>query len=282
MVRNLATFGATLQGAPTAFTEPECEAVRDWVAREIGLMIKTLSIVLLLTLASVVQAQGTQTCGIVGVDGSSELETGMPLVLKVKITGPIHTTKPEFKWKVSVGTITMGQGTDEVTVDTTGLGGQIFTVSVELVGAPVGCNGFASKTVQVKPPPPACEHPFDEFGNIKSDDEKARLDNFVIAIQNYPLAVGSIQIFAGQETYENEATERLNRAKSYLSDFRGLDRNRIVTVDCGFAKELTINLWVVPPGATFPECKDLEIPFSEVKFTKRPPQSKSRRVPRSK
>lgn len=247
-------------------------------------MTKTLSLFLLLALVSAVQAQGPQTCGIVGVDGPSELDTGVPLVLKVKITGPIHTTKPEFKWKVSVGTITHGQGTDEITIDSTGLGGQEVTVSVALVGAPVGCNASASRTIQVKPPWPVCERPFDEFGDIKFDDERARLDNFAIQIQNYPLSSGSIHIFAGQETFENEATERLNRAKSYLSDFRGLDTNRIVTVDCGFAKELTTSLYVVPVGATFPECKQyLEVPFSEVKFTKRRPQSsKPGRVPRSK
>ena len=35
--------------------------------------------------------------------------------------GMLHTTKPEFKWTVSVGTITQGQGTDEITVNTAGL-----------------------------------------------------------------------------------------------------------------------------------------------------------------
>ena len=78
---------------------------------------------------------------------------------------------------------------------------------------------------------------------------------------------------AGQVTFEKEAAERLARAKSYLVDVREIDRNRIVTVDCGFSQDLTIYLRIVPLGATFPECSNPEVPFSDVKFTKPRPKS---------
>ena len=71
--------------------------------------IQILSVFLLLTLASVVSAQTPLTCGIVGIDGpSNKVEAGTPLVFKVRTTSMLHTTKPEFKWQVSVGTITNG------------------------------------------------------------------------------------------------------------------------------------------------------------------------------
>ena len=236
--------------------------------------IQILAVILLLTFASVAKAQTATACGIAGIDGPSQVEPGTPLVFKVKLTGMIHTTKPEFKWTLSAGTITTGQGTDEITIDSAGLGGLNLTITAELTGAPPACTASLSKTTQVNLPPIMCIRPFDEYGDIKFADEKARLDNFAIQLQNDPLASGSILVAAGKETFENEAAERLNRAKSYLVDVRGIDPNRIVTVDCGFAHGLTTRLYMVPHGASFPPCNDdVSVPVYEIKFTKRRPKS---------
>ena len=241
--------------------------------------IQILPVVLLLTLASVVRSQTPPTCGVVDIDGPSEVEANTQVVFKVKITGPIHTTKPEFQWIASVGTISAGQGTNEITLDTFGLGGQAVTVTVGLSGAPPGCKGAASRTINVKVQPLVCGLPFDQYGDISFEDEKARLDNFAIQLSNESLSSGQILMSAGQETFKNETAERLARAKSYLVDVREIDPNRIVTIDCGFTQELRIVLYVVPVGATPRSCDNsIEIPFSEVKFTKpRPKSSKKRR-----
>ena len=230
--------------------------------------IQILSVSLLLLFASAVRAQTPVTCGIVDIDGPSDVEPNTPVVFKVKITGPIHTTKPEFKWTLSAGTILTGQGTDQIDVDTVGLGGLDLTVTVELLGAPSGCRASASRITQVKGAPFVCGLAFDQYGDIKFDDEKARLDNFAIQLMNQELASGTILMSAGQETFENEARERLDRAKSYLVNVREIDPGRIVTVDCGFAQDLSISLYIVPFGALPPECFSDEVPFSQVKFTK--------------
>ena len=241
--------------------------------------IQILSVFLLLTLASVVSGQTPPTCGIVGIDGPSQVEPGTTLYFKVRTTGMLHTTKPEFNWKVSVGTIVGGQGTDQISVDTVGLGGQDVTTTVELSGATLGCNGSASMTTQVEPPPLGCGRPFDEFGDIESEDEEGRLDSFAIQISNIPLSSGYILMSAGQKTFKDEAAERLNRAKSYLVNVRDIDPTRLVTLDCGFTTDLRIKLYIAPPGAILPTCSIFEeIPFSEVKFTKpRPKASKKQR-----
>jgi len=240
--------------------------------------IQILSIVLLLTLASVVSAQTPLACGIVGIDGPTQVSPGTPMVFKAKITGMIHTTKPEFKWTLSAGEITSGQGTGEISVDTTGLGGLNVSVTVELLGASIGCNRSAAKKTQVEPPVFTCGLPFDQYGDIKFADEKARLDNFAFQISSEPLSTGYILMSAGQITFENETTERLDRAKSYLVNVREIDSNRVVTVDCGFAKELSIKLYLAPLGSTPPPCSNSSVePFAEVKFTKRRPEASKKR-----
>ena len=77
------------------------------------LVIKILSVILPLTLALIVSAQTPLTCGIVEIEGPAKVDQGQPLVFRAKINGVSHTTKTELKWKLSAGTITAGQGTDE-------------------------------------------------------------------------------------------------------------------------------------------------------------------------
>jgi len=188
-----------------------------------------------------------------------------------------HTSKSEFKWTVSAGTITSGQATDVITVDSTGLGGQEVTATLELTGAPSDCKTSASTTTQIKPPI-VCWMPFDEYGDISYEDEKARLDNFAIQVSNWPESRALILMFAGQITFQREAAYRLDRAKKYLVNFRGVDPKRIVTVDCGFTQDLRAKLWVVPPDVAIPECdSSAQIPRSEVKFTKPRPKTKKKR-----
>jgi hypothetical protein len=153
-----------------------------------------------------------------------------------------------YNWSVSTGTITSGQGTNSITVDTAGLGGQTVTATVELSGLDPSCSRTASCSTQVKAPnPPAVK--FDEYGNIKFNDEKARLDNYAIQLQNQPGAQGYILAYG---SCAGEAEARAQRAKDYLVNTRGIDAGRLVTIDGGCRSDLAVELWIVPSGATAP------------------------------
>jgi hypothetical protein len=90
---------------------------------------------------------------------------------------------------------------------------------------------------------------FDEYGNIRFNDEKARLDNFAVQLQNEPSATGYI---IGYGSCDAEGMTRANRAKDYLVNTRGIDGSRIMTVDGGCTPELTVQLWIAPQGAAAP------------------------------
>jgi len=49
-----------------------------------------------------------------------------------------------------------------------------------------------------------------------------------------------------------EAEARAQRAKDYLVNTRGIDAGRLVTVDGGCRSDLSVELWIVPTGATAP------------------------------
>jgi hypothetical protein len=90
---------------------------------------------------------------------------------------------------------------------------------------------------------------FDEYGNIKFNDEKARLDNYAIQLQNDPTSQGYIIAYG---SCAGEAEARAQRAKDYLVNTRGIDAGRLVTVDGGCRSDLAVELWIVPTGATPP------------------------------
>src|SRR5207302_9081239 len=121
------------------------------------------------------------------------------------------------------------------------------TATVQTGGVATSCYHTSSCTTPVRPV--AVPHKFDEYGNIRFNDEKARLDNFAIQLQNEPTAQGYIIAYG---TCDAEGQNRANRAKDYLVNTRGIDGGRIVVVDGGCMPELKVELWVVSSGATPP------------------------------
>ena len=185
-------------------------------------------------------------CPTVTVSCPDSVMDGSPVNISATVasagTPPVST----YNWSVSAGTITSGQGTSSITVDTSGKGGSTITATVEVGGPDPSCTRTWSCSVPIgtKPNPP---RKFDEYGNIRFNDEKARLDNFAIQLQNEPGAQGYIY---GYGSCGSEGQERGNRAKDSLVNTRGIDAGRLVVVDGGCKPELKVELWIVPQGAT--------------------------------
>jgi hypothetical protein len=133
-------------------------------------------------------------------------------------------------------------------VDTAGLGGQTVTATLELGGLDPACSRTASCSTSVTAPAPPPTK-FDEYGDIRFNDEKARLDNYAIQLQNEPGAQGYIIAYGN---CEGAAQARADRAKDYLVNTRGIDAGRIMTIDGGCRADLMVELWIVPQGATAP------------------------------
>ncbi|HEX6717193.1 MAG TPA: Ig-like domain-containing protein, partial [Pyrinomonadaceae bacterium] len=114
-------------------------------------------------------------CPTVSVSCPSDIEAGQPITFTASLAGETGGATPTYNWSVSAGTISSGQGTSTITVDTAGIGGQSVTATVNIGGLDPSCNATASCTTAVKPPPQP-PRKFDEYGNIRFNDEKARLD----------------------------------------------------------------------------------------------------------
>jgi hypothetical protein len=116
----------------------------------------------------------------------------------------------------------------------------------------------------------------DEYGKIRFGDEKARLDNFSIELQNDSSASGYILCYGGRIGRAGEARARCERAKNYVTGRRGIEAARIVTVDGGHREYLTVQLCVVPQGVMPPTASPTVDP-SEVKIISGKPKRRARR-----
>jgi Bacterial Ig domain len=207
-------------------------------------------------------------CPTVSVSCPSDIDAGQPITFTASVSGGEAGATWTYNWSVSAGTISSGQGTSTITVDTAGLGSQSVTATVSIGGADPSCTGTtASCTTGVKPPNvPASK--FDEYGNIRFNDEKARLDNYAIQLQNAPGSTGTIIVYG---SCAGEAQQRGDRAKDYLVNTRGIEAGRITVVDGGCRADLTVQLWIVPQGSTAPEV-DTTNTISPCPECKRPPR----------
>lgn len=214
-------------------------------------------------------------CPTVSVSCPSEVDPGAPITFTASVNGGPSNLSVTYNWSVSAGTISGGQGTSSITVDTAGGGGQTVTATVELGGVDPVCSRTASCSTSVKNPVAITPNKFDEYGNIKFNDEKARLDNYAIQLQNDAGSQGYIIAYGA---CEGEGQARADRAKNYLVNTRGIEAGRITAVDGGCREELTVQLWVVPTGATPPTASEASVsPCPQCKRGARAPRRRARR-----
>ena len=121
-----------------------------------------------------------------------------------------------------------------------------------------------------------CGRAFDEYGNIPFSDEKARLDNFAIQLQNVEKEYGFIIVYAGRKATYGEAQIRAHRARDYLINVRGIAPERVKAVDGGFREELSVLLYVVPDGWS-PPAPDPTVDPSEVEIISNKPRRPKRK-----
>ena len=211
-------------------------------------------------------------CPTVSVSCPSDVEAGQPITFTASVTGGAEGAAFTYNWSVSAGTISGGQGTSTITVDTAGVTGNV-TATVNIGGADPSCTGTtASCTTGIRPAPQPARK-FDEYGNIRFNDEKARLDNYAIQLQNEPGSTGTIIVYG---SCAGEGQTRGDRAKDYLVNTRGIEAGRITVVDGGCRADLTVQLWVVPQGAAAPQV-DTTGAISPCPECRRAPRRRGRR-----
>jgi PEGA domain len=163
-----------------------------------------------------------------------------------------------YTWTVnpSKARVISGAGTPTITVDSTGIGGQriIATLTVDDGSADPTCRQTAQSVAVVTAPERKVivAREFDECNNCTFDDQKARLDNLAVELQNDPSTTAYIIAYGGRYSPLSQVEVLMKRARNYMVDQRGIDASRLVIVNGGFREGDSVELWIVPSGAAAP------------------------------
>jgi PEGA domain len=162
-----------------------------------------------------------------------------------------------YTWTVSppAARILSGAGTPTITVDSSGLNGRRVTaiLVVDDGSGDRNCRQTAQAATGINALPQlSTPKRFDEFPSIAFDDDKARLDQMAIELQNSPGSQGYIIAYAGRRSRPGEAERMGKRAVEYLTTTRGISRDRLVFVNGGYRESNAFELWLVPQGAEPP------------------------------
>jgi len=163
-----------------------------------------------------------------------------------------------YTWTVSPNSAKILTNVEnKITVDSTGLGGQRVTATLVVddgSGDPI-CRQTAQAYTFVRPPERR-ENPsrqFDVCCSCSFDDQKARLDNLAVELQNDPSTTTYVIAYGGRTSRIGQADLLGTRARDYLVTQRGIDQSRIVVLNGGFREEDCVELWIIPRGATPPQ-----------------------------
>jgi len=185
------------------------------------------------------------SCPTISVSGPSGT-TGLnqPMTFTATSSGDVT-----YNWSVSSGSITSGQGTSSITVNTSGLtGGSNVTATVEISAANMcgDCPKVASETAGIVAP--LTPTLVDTYGKLPNDDVKARIDNFYTQLNNDPSSHGYIIIY-GTPAQIRAARAQIDKAIA----FRKYDPSRVVIVEGPpQGTEVQVKLYLVPAGADNP------------------------------
>ncbi|MFL6254653.1 MAG: Ig-like domain-containing protein [Pyrinomonadaceae bacterium] len=197
--------------------------------------------------------------------GQQSVVAGTPTTFTARVEGLPAGTAFSYRWTVSGGSIVGAADGQTITVDTSGQGGTTITASLRLEGLDPSCR----VTAQAETPVfslPVCKV-FDAYGAIPYNDEKARLDNFVIALNDNQQLDGYLIAYSGGTAGRNigtiknplrggivDAQHRMDRATSYIRDRRGYTK-LIEAVNGGGRAESSVELYVCEPNAVRPSPK---------------------------
>ncbi len=184
------------------------------------------------------------------------------------------TSGLRYVWTVSPSSarVISGAGSPTINVDSTGLGGQriIATLAVDDGSADPACRQTAQSVAVVTAPERKVivAREFDECDNCTFDDQKARLDNLAVELQNDPSTRAYIIAYGGRTSPISQVELLMKRALDYIVEKRGIDAARIVTINGGFREVDSVELWIVPSGAAPPQATPT-VQAGEVKPKKR-------------
>jgi hypothetical protein len=205
-------------------------------------------------------------CPTVRTSCPDSVKVGEALTFTANVSGGDDDVTPTYNWSVSAGTISSGQGTSTIIVETQEAGGMTITATVDVGGYSRECSTSHSCTTSVLKKASKVA----EYGKVKPAEEKAILDKFAAELEADPSAQGYIISYETPKGPKMEAFKAASNGMQYLVKQRNIAAGRLLPADGGYREQVAIELWLVPSGADMPLATPTIDP-SQMKPTKEKP-----------
>jgi hypothetical protein len=178
---------------------------------------------------------------------------GQPIGFFANIVGGDPKIVPTIVWTTSAGTITQGQGSRRIVIDSTGA-----DVPDREIRADVWVGGYAPECAlqgfaTTKVIPPAVN--FGSFGELPDDKVSENLKALAGYISQIPEQDNVwLIVYSGRESERGFAYNRVKKIKDELvAD--GVSPRRVIGMDGGYMEKPLFDFWIVPFGAQPPQPK---------------------------
>jgi hypothetical protein len=216
---------------------------------------------------------GPAPCPTVAVQAvpGQPVRDGQRVNFVANINGGDPKVVPTIVWNTSAGSVTQGNNTRRIEVDTTGAG----STNEREVRADVWVGGYAPECLLqasgvARIIAPAAK--FGEFGVVDDKTFKTNVDALASFMSQSPDYLYVIA-YAGKSSERGFAYNWLKRIREALIT-AGVAPTRVRAMDGGFREEPLFDFWTVPPGSEpprpTPTVKRNEIVYPRTPPTKRP------------
>jgi hypothetical protein len=126
------------------------------------------------------------------------------------------------------------------------------------------CTVHTAVAQQASKPTVLAPDKYDEWGDVPFPNERTHLDKIAYQLKEWPLSVVYLVIHAGKKSCKGEAQARGVRASDYLLK-QHIEPERIVWIDAGWRRDMTIDVWIWPRQLGRPSSStDKDLKRSEV------------------
>ena len=175
-------------------------------------------------------------------------------------------------WNTSAGSITQGQGTNRIEVDSTGAGAtpeREVKAEVWISGMAPECVMQAGATVKIIAPATK----FGEFGEVNPETLSANLKSLAeFMSQNQSQDNLYVIAYAGRNSDRGFTQNWIKKIKEGLAT-AGVTESKVYAMDGGFREQPLFDFWIVPNGAEPPRPAPT-VKRSEIVYPKTTPAKK--------
>jgi hypothetical protein len=108
-------------------------------------------------------------------------------------------------------------------------------------------------------------HKFNQFYGAGWENAMAHLDAFALSLNNSPNELGVVIVYGGNHGRRGEAKAWSACVKDYLVNRRSIDASKLIMIEGGYRRSLTVELWGAADPKHVPTASP-EISAKHVKF----------------